>query len=141
MPNFFEDIVVKNSLQAPSCRLLEPGTYRALLKRINTGQGPKFGGKGLRRTLSFIFETIPGGVVVCRTVSKSLDPRSKLFELAGQLAGASLDIASLVNNGETFSTYLEGLIGREFLINVQPSDNGRFNNLIGVIPAPANDDK
>jgi len=59
-------------------------------------------------------------------------PRSALVKIATQMGAP--DYAKTDNDG--LWSWLNEQIDKEFLIMSEPSDNGRFNNLMGIMPAP-----
>ena len=111
--------------------MLAKGAYVATLAKITKGEGPQFKGQGIRKTLCFTFITEPDLVTVNRTVTASLDSRGKLFELVRQLADPRSEIQL---QGKALSELLDSFIGQKFRIGVEPSPNGKFNNLISASP-------
>lgn len=113
---------------------LAAGTYLAVLKSIRPGQGKGYDGNAPRPTLTFSFETTKEHSVVNRTVNASRSERSKCLQLIRSMSGDSQPSDATIADPEKFSRFVDSLIGKEYSIQVQPSVDGRFNNLIGVMP-------
>lgn len=137
MPNYFENAEARRSLRDFLPTLLQPGSYRAVLKKVFPGVGRAYDGLSTRNTLTFCFETTEEKAVINRTVSATLDPRGALQSLIRQLSGAHQPSREILTDGELLTTFINAFIEKEFLVQVRPSDNQRYNNLISVGPVVA----
>ena len=114
--------------------ILTPGIYTVELMAVRPGKGRAFDDKPPRPTISFCFKDSSSGAPITRTVATTRDPRGRLLEFVRQLAGASQPTQQQVDSGELFSAFLESLIGKQFNASITPSNNGRFNNIVGISP-------
>lgn len=115
-------------------KVLQAGVYTAELKSVNPGVGKGYGEKETRATIMFSFQELDTGAVINRTVTASNSEKSQCVALVRGMAGNQLTPA-IIGDGEAFQKFIMGLIGRNFLIQVQPSADNRYNNLITAFPA------
>ena len=114
--------------------VLTAGRYKAELTAIKPGRGRSYDGKPPRATLTFCFKIIPGGQPANRTVSASRASQSKLLELVRSMAGLNQPSLEQIAIGDKFTAFLEQLVGKTFHLQISPSPDGRFNNIVGVLP-------
>ena len=114
--------------------ILEAGEYRAKLVRLLPGVGRSYDGKPPRETLTFSFLEPKSGAVINRTVSRSRHERSKMVELVRSMSGFKQPGPNVMQSGEAFTNYLNSLVDKTFLVRVEPSNNGLYNNLVAVQP-------
>ena len=113
--------------------LLEAGQYQATLVNVTPGEGKDYNdGSGPKKTITFSFITEEEEATVNRTVNASISPKSACFQLVKNMVG-------LVNpkdsqDPEKFQELIVSLIGKEFVVCVEPSPDKRFNNLVDIAP-------
>jgi hypothetical protein len=129
--NYFANQKLTNS------EVLPAGQYRAVLRKVLAGEGRAYDGSSPRQTLSFVFETIPELKIINRTVTASNSSKGKLIELVRAMAGANQPSEAILFDGDKLTTFINTFVGKEFLIQVRPSDNGRFSNLVSLTTLPA----
>jgi hypothetical protein len=56
------------------------------------------------------------------------------MELVRNMAGSRLPTAEQLSDKAKFTDYINSFIDQDFLIDVEPSTNGRFNNLVKAVP-------
>lgn len=112
--------------------ILKKGQYSAILVKVTAGEGRAPQSNEIRKTLCFTFITNDADAVsINRTVTASLDVRSKLYELLRQLAPSE---NTLRMTPEETERLIDDLVGKKFNLVVEPSLNGKFNNLISASP-------
>jgi hypothetical protein len=125
--NFFAH---KNKSQGD---VLKPGQYKATLEKVYDGVGRSYEKESPRPTLTFSFLT-SCGAVVNRTVTASASEKGMLLPLIRALAGSNQPSRQTIDDGEKLTQFIQDLVEKEYLIQVRPSDNGRFNNLVSAVP-------
>lgn len=118
-------------------KILDPGCYRATLKGIFPGKSKGFDGSGERLTLMFSFQIEGSGEVINRTVNASNAEKSQCLQLVRNLAGIKQPSTDEIADPERFQKFIETLCGTTYLLQVQPSANGRYNNLLAAFPEPS----
>lgn len=130
----FADIQ-QRSEGAGQAKLLAPGKYSAQLLRLDEGQRPAFqrtaGQPEQVPCLSFVFAC--QGAWLFRTVNLTASPRSNLFRLVSQMSGGTIPKKAL-SSGEAFEAHIRSLVGQSFCVDVAPSPNGKWNNVLGASP-------
>lgn len=121
---------------AANSKILPAGIYRAVLKTVNPGLGKGYGKEETRPTLMFSFLEDAQGVVINRTVTRSNSDKSQLVALVRSLTGPNGPSPSVISSPEAFKEFILTLVGKHFLIQVEPSRDSKFNNLIACFPAP-----
>jgi hypothetical protein len=116
-------------------RILAAGSYRAVLKMVNPGIGKGYAkGQDQRQTLMFSFQEEGQGAVINRTVSRTNSEKSQLVTLIRSMTGVNAPSLPQIQDPDAFKDFILSLVGKAFLIQVEPSKDGRFNNLIGCFP-------
>lgn len=117
--------------------VLPAGVYRAELMSVQPGIGKGYGKDQTERaTLMFSFRVKDSGAVINRTVTRTNSEKSQLVGLVRSLAGTAAPSPSTIADPEAFQQFILALIGRTFLVQVAPSADGRYNNLMACFPAP-----
>ena len=128
MKNYFS-----NAPKNHRSELLKPGSYRVELTAIRPAPSRDFGdGKPPRDRITFCFKTTQTNAPVNRTLTASTDPRSRLLEFVKQLAGHEFPSSEVLHDGERFTAFLQGFVGKQFTASVAPSPNGRFNDIVSI---------
>ena len=114
-----------------SRNILKSGQYLGELLEIKQGQRktPKTG--ELEDTLAFLFELLDNGQVLPRTVKASNSIKGACFALVNDMAPISLDV---LKDTEKFQAHILGLVGLTFLLHIEPSKCGKYNNVVRVTP-------
>ena len=112
-------------------KLLAPGIYQVELMMLRPGERSYDGETKKTITLSFQTDT---GDVVNRTVTSSNSPTSALVALVKGMRANNPPPAAVIADGEQFSNFLSSLIGKKFRAQIEPAENGRFNNLVNIFP-------
>lgn len=115
--------------------LLPEGSYLVELIEIRPGKSQAYDGRPPKDTITFCFREVSTLSPVNRTVAATRDPRGRLLELVRQMAGATQPSKSTIEDGEKFTEFIGGLVGRKFNSHITLSENGRFNNLSSISPA------
>lgn len=119
--------------------VLKPGTYRGRLMDIRPGKRPSLDGDGDKLCLTFIFAAEEGSRVT-RTVNSSTSERSPCMTLIRALAGTNQPDAAVVADPKRLQHFVTSLIGDDYLVTVEPSKCGRFNNLVTSTPTTKESD-
>lgn len=131
--NYFPTTQHKKDLFSSSDKtLLKAGRYKATLNRIIQGKGRSYDGKSERSTLTLSFITAEGAMIN-RTCTASINPSSSLITLLKSMSETQPD-NQVLSDPEKCSHYLDSFVGKTFLCQVEPSNNGKFNNLVGLFP-------
>jgi hypothetical protein len=117
-----------------SADILKPGTYQVELVSLKPGQGRAFENKPPRPTITFCFREIKSLTPINRTVAATRDPRGKLLDFVKQLSGIHQPTQQQIGDGEAFTQFINSMIGKIFTASIAPSENGRFNNIVGIQP-------
>ena len=118
-------------------KALPAGLYLAELMSVNPGIGKGYGKEqGERHTLMFSFREKKTGAVINRTVSRTNSERSQLVMLVKAMAGGNSPSGDVIKDPEAFRDFILSLVGKSFQVQIQPSGDGRYNNLIACFPAP-----
>ena len=123
----------ENWFPKTNSKILERGTHKAILKEVKPGHGKSYDGKTPRPTLTFKFEEPLNGSVINRTVTANTSPKGKCFALVEELAGFIPH--EVIGDPDKFKSFIEDLVGKTYEIKVEPSPNGKFNNIIQARPA------
>lgn len=125
MNNPFED-------KAPTAA--KSGTYKAVLEEIKPVEKAGFEpASPPRKTLVFHFRTA-GGDRVSKIVNANNNEKGACVALARSL---SSELSSdIIRDSSKLWTFLQGCIGRPYLVQTEPSSCGRYNNLRSVVPLP-----
>lgn len=111
--------------------LLSPGVYQVELMMLRPGQR-SFDGE-VKKTLTLSFQT-DTGAVINRTVTSSNHPTSALVTLVKGMTANNPPSSSVTSDGNQFTDFLNSLVGKKFRAQIEPSENGRFNNLVNIFP-------
>jgi hypothetical protein len=117
-------------------KILQPGVYSATLKSITPGVGKGFEKDEPRPTLMFSFIEKTDGVVINRTVTATTGEKTQLVNLVRSMSSTNPPSLDVIRDPDKLKEFILKLVGREFLVQVEPSKDGRFNNLIACFPAP-----
>jgi hypothetical protein len=118
-------------------KILQAGVYTAELKSVNPGKGKGYQkGEETRDTLMFSFQEATTGAVINRTVSATTSEKSQLVALVRSMSGISAPTIEIIRDPLAFEKFIAAMVGKKYLIQVEPSRDGRFNNLITSFPAP-----
>lgn len=118
-----------------SSKILPAGIYKAKLRSITPGVGKGYEREEPRPTLMFSFQELQHGAIINRTCTRINSEKSQLVGLIRSMAGGKLT-PEIISNPDAFQAFIEGLKGKLFLIQVEPSKDGRYNNLISCFMAP-----
>ena len=113
--------------------LLDAGQYQATLIDIKPGEGRDYNdGSGPKKTITFSFITDDEEATVNRTVNASLSPKSTCFQLIKSMVG--LISPKQTQDPEQFQRLIESLIGKTFMVSIEPRPDKRYNNLVDAAP-------
>jgi hypothetical protein len=110
-------------------KILPAGMYRAHLKSITPGVGKGYEQEEPRATIMFSFQELSQSAIINRTVTATTSDKSQCVNLVRAMAGGKLT-PEIIANPKAFQSFIEGFKGKLFLIQVEPSKDGRYNNLI-----------
>lgn len=117
--------------------ILSPGVYRAELMAVSPGVGKGYGKNQTERdTLMFSFRDKANGAVINRTVTRTNSEKSQLVQLVRAMSGTKAPGPDTIADPEAFKDFILSMVGKSFLVQVTPSNDGRYNNLIACFPAP-----
>lgn len=119
-----------------STKILKAGIYKATLTAVSPGVGKGYGQKDERPILMFSFQELTQGAAINRTVTRSNSDKSQLVALIRAMTGAAAPKSETVIDPEAFKEFILSLVGRVFLVQVEPSRDGKFNNLVAAFPVP-----
>ncbi len=111
--------------------ILKAGAYSGKLTKIKSGLGKSYKGEEPRKTLTFFFELDCGEVVV-RTVGASTSLKSQCLALVNELSEHKpLSLSEMVKP-DLLQAHIIELIGTDYSLVIEPSNCGRYNNIIKV---------
>lgn len=112
---------------------LKAGQYLGELIEIKPGQGPNHKGDGVRDTLAFQFRLLHNDhdQLVSRTVTQSISVKGAFFSLVNGMSPLSFDV---LNDGPKLEAHMLSLIGKTFLLHIEPTKCGKYNNIEFVTP-------
>ena len=114
-------------------QVLPAGVYRAELKSVNPGIGKGYGKeKEQRPTLMFTFREEHSGAVINRTLTRSNSEKSNLVALIRSMTGDKAPSPEVVRDPVAFQNFILALVGRVFEVVLEPSADGRYNNLVAA---------
>lgn len=114
-------------------RVLPPGRYRAEFIRWLPGQR-NTPDAGMKPSVTFVFKTESPVTEVTRTVTASTDIRSRLLEFVRSMGGSKPPTSEQLGDEMLFSEYLDGLIHNRYDLQLEPSPNNRYNNIVALLP-------
>ena len=108
------------------------GEHLIELVEIKEGAPRRFDrDKEPRPCIVFKFRTDSGEPVI-RTVTATTDARGRCVELVRQMAGANQPTERDLESGESLTQFILGLVGKKFQATLEPSSNGRYNNIVSI---------
>lgn len=116
-------------------KILAPGIYHATLKSVVPGVGKGYASTEERPTLMFSFVEEEQQAVINRTCSAVISPKAQLTNLVRSMSGSTPPDAETLNDPELLKNFILNLVGKKYLVQVEPSKDGRFNNLITAFPS------
>ena len=126
----------KNSFRSSgfkSNKAIQKGQYPCRLIDVKPGLGKAYHGGETRDTLAFFFE-LESGAVVTRTVGASNHENSKCIELVSSMSTGNKIALDVLKSPEKLQEHILGLIGQEFMVEIAPSQCGRYSNIESVTP-------
>lgn len=111
--------------------ILKAGVYSGCLTKIKAGLGKAYNGEEPRKTITFFFELTCGEVVV-RTVGASTSLKSQCMALVNELSEHKPLSLSAMVKPDLLQAHILSLIGTDYSLVIEPSNCGRFNNIIKV---------
>jgi hypothetical protein len=120
--------------------ILNKGSYLVILKSLKDGLGRSWDNRPGRPSLSFIFETIEpiNEITITRTVPVSQREGSTCISFIRQLSGINQPSFDITQDGEALLRHINSLVGQRFIAQIEPSKDGRFNNIVGITSASEN---
>ena len=91
----------------------------------------------VRRT--FVFDD--NGRRLLRTFTDATDTRAGQIKFISKMLGERKLPAGLVIDKDTFETLISSLKNKAYLLTTEPSENGKFENIIDIRPANSDDFK
>lgn len=113
-----------------SRNILKSGQYLGELLEIKLGQRTNPKTQKLEDTIAFFFE-LESGQVITRTVKATNNIKGACFALVNDMAPISLDV---LKDTEKFQAHILSLVGLTFLLHIEPSKCGKYNNIERVTP-------
>jgi hypothetical protein len=121
----------KNSFERK--RILTKGKYFGKLIDVKTGKNKPYSDEEPKDTLVFSFE-LQDGITVQRTVLASNSLKSKCMELVNQLSSDRPISTEVMRSPDLLQAHILGLIGRKYNLNIEPSQDEKYNNVVFVAP-------
>ncbi|MBA3789580.1 hypothetical protein H0X32_04310 [Patescibacteria group bacterium] len=67
-------------------------------------------------------------------VRPSMNDRAKMFKLLSEMTEDGEMPAHALMNAETYQAFAESFIGKKFFVWCKPSDNGKYNTYVRLVP-------
>jgi len=119
---------------------LDAGSYECVLDDIKTLELNEFEGDGVYTGLLYKFKDLNSveEAFITKICRASMSKKSNNFKLVAQLSGGAIPQEKLENN-DVFWKYITSFVGDHFQVQNTPSDDGKYNNVNGVMPIKTKD--
>lgn len=108
---------------------LPPGTYKAVLESVKKSTMKEYKNPTKEvAAIAFRFKIPKHSTTVSKKVTPRSHPKSNCYKLACQLNGGPLQESVTANNA-SYWTLLKSFVGKEYLIALSQSPDGKWNNI------------